>query len=176
MKIIALKGKNGSGKSTVSAMLSKKLDEKGVSNKVLSFAKPAKTSYENFLGYKVNWEDRVEKEKHREGLEKWCKAIKSAFSFNVFAEEVLLNIDKEIKELNIQNFILSDLRFEDEYKAMQNKIPIWSKLIIIEIKNPLTDNNPPEYDLDKIPSDIIVNFDGDLELSIEKLLVEILKD
>ena len=55
MKIIALKGKNGSGKSTVASMLAKKLDEKGISNKVFSFAESAKVSYENFLGYKVNW-------------------------------------------------------------------------------------------------------------------------
>jgi len=147
MKIIAIKGKNSSGKSTVAAMLAKKLDEKGISNKVLSFAEPLKKIATELYATPVDWENRMQKDLYRHNLELLADAIKFAFSFNVFAEELLINLGNfwDYKAVE-QVAIISDLRFESEYKSLLNFSQEEDELIIIEIKNKLTDNNPPEYD------------------------------
>ena len=182
MKIIALKGKNGSGKSTVAAMLAKKLDEKGISNKVLSFAEPLKKIV-NLTYNKVNWENRMAKELYRDKLEDLANAIKSAFSTNVFATEVL----NQIKDYNYQvtrgdiwetkpSFVIvSDLRFTSEHFALANSIDNdWEdELIVVEILNNLTQSNPPEYDLDLIVSNKTLNFDSTVEVQIDSLLKEL---
>lgn len=188
MKIIALKGKNGSGKSTVSQILSKKLTEMGISNKVLSFAEPLKKIANKVNNYSMDknpdWDYRPFKEQHRYTLEHLANAIKSSFSFNPFAREVLNSIydfDAELAIVDIWRekpsfVIVSDLRFKDELEALGNWIEeeTEDELIVVEISNPLTDNNPPEYDLDLIVSNKTLNFDSTIEKQIDKLLTEIL--
>ena len=188
MIIIALKGKNGSGKSTVAAMLAKKLDEKGVSNKVLSFAEPLKKIANEINNYGMqespDWDYRPFKEQHRHTLEHLANAIKYAFSTNVFAEELV----KQIKDYDFQvstgdiwetkpSFVIvSDLRFDSEHFALANCIDNdWEdELIVVEITNPLTDNNPSEYDLDLIKANKTLIFGKDIESQIDELLTNIL--
>jgi len=188
MKIIALKGKNGSGKSTVAAMLAKKLDEKGISNKVLSFAEPLKKIFNKMstqaTGLEFDFENRGIKTEFRKDLEHIADAIKSAFSTNVFAEELV----KQIKDYDFQvstgdiwetkpSFVIvSDLRFDSEHFALANCIDNdWEdELVIVEIQNTLTQNNPSEYDLDLIPTNKTLNFDSNIEVQISALIEELL--
>lgn len=173
MKIIALKGKNGSGKSTVASMLAKKLDEKGISNKVLSFAEPLKTFMDLVTKAKREfWEIRKFKEDNRKVIEDFANAIKQCFSFNPFAHQVCIDLDSCYAE-EIQVVIITDLRFESEYSGLYNWLET-DDLTIVEIKNKLTDNNPPEYDLDKIPTDKFINFDSTIETQIDTLIKELL--
>lgn len=184
MKIIALKGKNGSGKSTVAAMLAKKLDEKGISNKVLSFAEPLKKISDKLKGHPQNWENRSFKDLYRKTrLEDIANAIKSSFSFNPFARQVLNSIYDFDTELTIVDIwrekqsvvIISDLRFKDELEALGNWVEEEpeDEVIVLEITNPLTDNNPPEYDLDLIVSNKTLNFDSTIEVQISTLIEEL---
>jgi energy-coupling factor transporter ATP-binding protein EcfA2 len=187
MKIIALKGKNGSGKSTVAAMLAKKLDEKGISNKVLSFAEPLKKIVDKAFFPKkspLNWENRDEKEVGRNLLETTADAIKSAFSTNVFAEELVKKIKDydfqvstgDIWETKPSFVIVSDLRFDSEHFALANCIDndCEDELIVVEITNPLTDNNLSEYDLDLIKANKTLIFGKDIEVQLDSLIKEIL--
>jgi dephospho-CoA kinase len=184
MVIIALKGKNGSGKSTVAAMLAKKLDEKGISNKVLSFAEPLKKIVNYIYDDVIDFENRKEKESNRNLLETTADAIKSSFSFNPFAKEILNSIykfDTELARVDIWRekqsvIIISDLRFKDELEVLGNCIEeeLEDELIVVEIDNPLTQNNPSEYDLGLIKADFILNFDGSIETQINDLLTKIL--
>jgi len=184
MKIIALKGKNGSGKSTVAAMLAKKLDEKDISNKVLSFAEPLKKIVNYIYDDVIDFENRKEKENNRNLLEITADAIKSSFSFNPFAKEVLnsiYNFDTELAMVDILRekqsvVIISDLRFKDELEGLGNWIEeeLEDELIVVEITNPLTDNNPSEYDELLIKSDKTLIFGKDIEDQLDSLLVEIL--
>jgi hypothetical protein len=187
MKIIALKGKNGSGKSTVAAMLAKKLDEKGVSNKVLAFAEPLKKIVDKAFFPKkspLNWENRDEKEVGRNLLETTADAIKSSFSFNPFAKEVLnsiYNFDTELAMVDIWRekqsvVIISDLRFKDELEVLGNWIEeeLEDELIVVEIQNTLTQNNPSEYDLDLITANKTLIFGKDIEVQLDSLIKEIL--
>jgi tRNA uridine 5-carbamoylmethylation protein Kti12 len=184
MKIIALKGKNGSGKSTVAAMLAKKLDEKGVSNKVLSFAEPLKKIVNYIYDDVIDFENRKEKENNRNLLETTADAIKSSFSFNPFAKEVLnsiYNFDTELAMVDILRekqsvIIISDLRFKDELEVLGNWIEeeLEDEVIVVEIDNPLTRNNPSEYDLDLIKTDKTLIFGKDIEVQIDELLTNIL--
>jgi hypothetical protein len=184
MKIIALKGKNRSGKSTVAAMLAKKLDEKGVSNKVLSFAEPLKKIVDKAFFPKkspLNWENRDEKEVGRNLLETTADAVKENFNFNPFVLQLLNQLtifDTELAMVDIWRekqfvVIISDLRFEDEYSGLQNWLSD-DELIVVEITNPLTDNNPSEYDLDLINSDKTLIFGKDIEVQLDSLIKEIL--
>jgi hypothetical protein len=183
MIIIALKGKNGSGKSTVAAMLAKKLDEKGISNKVLSFAEPLKKIVNYIYDDVIDFENRKEKENNRNLLETTADAIKSSFSFNPFAKEVLnsiYNFDTELAVVDIWRekqsvVIISDLRFKDELEALGNWVEEEpeDEVIVLEITNPLTDNNPPEYDLDLIVSNKTLNFDSTIEVQISTLIEEL---
>jgi len=171
MIIIALKGKNGSGKSTVAAMLAKKLDEKGISNKVLSFAEPLKKIVNYIYDDVIDFENRKEKESNRNLLETTADAIKSAFSTNVFAKELRHKLIRPITDVTI----VSDLRFDSEYFELADFV--WGtedKLIVVEIKNKLTENNPSEYDLDLIKADKTLIFDGSIETQIELLMEELL--
>lgn len=180
MKIIALKGKNGSGKSTVAAMLAKKLDEKGISNKVLSFAEPLKKIVNYMYDDVIDFENRIEKEDNRNLLETTADAIKASFSTNIFATEVLNKIKvfeaakKDLWEENVT--IISDLRFASEHFALANSIDNdWEdELIVVEIQNSLTQNNPPEYDLDLIVPNKTLNFDSTIEVQIDVLIEELL--
>jgi len=170
MKIIALKGKNGSGKSTVAAMLAKKLDEKDISNKVLSFAEPLKKIVNYIYNDVIDFENRKEKESNRNLLETTADAIKSAFSTNVFAKELRHKLIRPITDVTI----VSDLRFDSEYFELANFV--WGtedRLIVIEIKNKLTDNNSLEYDEDLIISDKFIIFDSTLEVQLDQLLIDI---
>lgn len=172
MKIIAIKGKNGSGKSTVAAMLAKKLDEKGISNKVLSFAEPLKKIVDKLhTSGGFDWEDRDTKNYNRNLLEECANAIKSAFSTNVFAKEIRHKLIRPVTDVTI----ISDLRFDSEHFELKDFV--WGsgdKLIILEIKNKLTDNNPPEYELDKIPSDYTLIFNSEIETQLDNYLNSIL--
>jgi energy-coupling factor transporter ATP-binding protein EcfA2 len=184
MIIIALKGKNGSGKSTVAAMLAKKLDEKGISNKVLSFAEPLKKIVNYIYDDVIDFENRKEKENNRNLLETTADAIKSSFSFNPFAEELV----KQIKDYDFQvstgdiwetkpSFVIvSDLRFDSEHFALANCIDNdWEdELIVVEIQNILTQNNPSEYDLDLIKANKTLIFGKDIEVQLDSLIKEIL--
>jgi tRNA uridine 5-carbamoylmethylation protein Kti12 len=184
MKIIALKGKNGSGKSTVAAMLAKKLDEKGISNKVLSFAEPLKKIINYIYDDVIDFENRKEKENNRNLLETTATAIKSSFSFNPFAKEVLnsiYNFDTELAMVDILRekqsvVIISDLRFKDELEVLGNWIEeeLEDELIVVEIQNTLTQNNPSEYDLDLIKADKTLIFRKDIEDQLDSLIKEIL--
>lgn len=187
MKIIALKGKNGSGKSTVAAMLAKKLDERGISNKVLSFAEPLKkilNKLENFDTPLIDFENRQEKDKFRYKLEDLANAVKSSFSFNPFARQVLNNIydfDTELAIVDIWRekqsvVIISDLRFKDELEALGNWVEeeTEDEVIVVEILNKLTQNNPDEYDEKLLIPDKFIIFDSTLEAQLEQLLIDIL--
>jgi energy-coupling factor transporter ATP-binding protein EcfA2 len=184
MKIIALKGKNGSGKSTVAAMLAKKLDEKGISNKVLSFAEPLKKIVNYIYDDVIDFENRKEKENNRNLLETTADAIKSSFSTNVFAEELVKKIKDydfqvstgDIWETKPSFVIVSDLRFDSEHFALANCIDndCEDELIVVEITNPLTDNNPSEYDLDLIKANKTLIFGKDIEVQLDSLIKEVL--
>jgi energy-coupling factor transporter ATP-binding protein EcfA2 len=172
MKIIALKGKNGSGKSTVAAMLAKKLDEKGVSNKVLSFAEPLKKIVNYIYDDVIDFENRKEKENNRNLLETTADAIRSSFSFNPFVYQVCRQLDY-CYAYDIEICIVSDLRFESESDGIYSWLET-DDLTIVEITNPLTDNNPSEYDLDLIKADKTLIFGKDIEVQIDELLNSIL--
>jgi dephospho-CoA kinase len=184
MKIIALKGKNGSGKSTVAVMLAKKLDEKSISNKVLSFAEPLKKIVNYIYDDVIDFENRKEKENNRNLLETTADAIKSSFSFNPFAKEVLnsiYNFDTELAMVDILRekqsvVIISDLRFKDELEVLGNWIEeeLEDEVIVVEITNPLTDNNPSEYDLDLIKANKTLIFGKDIEVQLDSLIKEVL--
>ena len=175
MKIIALKGKNGSGKSTVAAMLSKKLDEKGISNKVLAFAEPLKKIVNYIYDDVIDFENRKEKENNRNLLETTADAIKSSFGFNPFVVQVTDTIcTSMLKKDGLDVAIISDLRFESEYMGLKEFMINPDNIIVVEIQNVLTQNNPSEYDLDLIKADFILNFDGTIENQIEELLTKIL--
>jgi hypothetical protein len=182
--IIALKGKNGSGKSTVAVMLAKKLDEKGISNKVLSFAEPLKKIVNYIYDDVIDFENRKEKENNRNLLETTADAIKSSFSFNPFAEELVKKIKDydfqvstgDIWETKPSFVIVSDLRFDSEHFALANCIDNdWEdELIVVEIQNILTQNNPSEYDLDLIKANKTLIFGKDIEAELDSLIKEIL--
>jgi energy-coupling factor transporter ATP-binding protein EcfA2 len=173
MKIIALKGKNGSGKSTVAAMLAKKLDEKGVSNKVLSFAEPLKTFMDLTTKAKREfWEIRKFKEDNRKVIEDFASAIKESFSFNPFSYQVCIDLDSCYAK-EIQVVIISDLRFQSEYDGLYNWLET-EDLTVIEITNPLTQNNPPEYDELLIKANKTLIFGKDIEIQLDSLIKEIL--
>jgi len=182
--IIALKGKNGSGKSTVAVMLAKKLDEKGISNKVLSFAEPLKKIVNYIYDDVIDFENRKEKENNRNLLETTADAIKSSFSFNPFAEELVKKIKDydfqvstgDIWETKPSFVIVSDLRFDSEHFALANCIDndCEDELIVVEITNPLTDNNPSEYDLDLIKANKTLIFGKDIEVQLDSLIKEVL--
>jgi hypothetical protein len=157
-------------------MLSQKLTEKGISNKVLSFAEPLKKITEKIKGGTLDWENRQVKENNRSTLHNLANAIKDFFSFNPFSSELLGKIATESLINNTKVTVISDLRFEDEYCSLWNWFSEEPKdeLIVIEITNPLTDNNPPEYDLEAIPSNKIINFDSSLENQINQLIQELL--
>lgn len=175
MKIIALKGKNGSGKSTVAAMLAKKLDEKGISNKVLSFAEPLKKIVDKAFFPKkspLNWENRDEKEVGRNLLETTADAIKENFNFNPFVQQLLNLLDLYYDTTSV--IIISDLRFESELSGLQNWLSSGDDLEILEITNVLTNSNPIEYDENLIFSNEIIIFDSTLEKQINTFLESIL--
>jgi cytidylate kinase len=175
MIIIALKGKNGSGKSTVAAMLAKKLDEKGISNKVLSFAGPLKKIVNYIYDDVIDFENRKEKENNRNLLETTADAIKSSFNFNPFLVQITDSISTNMLQKNgLGVAIISDLRFESEYIGLKQYIVNSDNFIVVEISNVLTQNNPSEYDLDLIKADFILNFDGTIENQLDKLIKEIL--
>jgi hypothetical protein len=180
MIIIALKAKNGAGKTTVATMLSKKLDEKGISNKVLSFAEPLKKIVDKAFFPKkspLNWENRDEKEVGRNLLETTADAIKSSFSFNPFGQQMLNQLTIfDTNNLYDPNSvaIISDLRFEDEYSGLQNWLSSDDELFVLEIQNVLTDNNPPEYDELLIKADKTLIFGKDIEVQLDSLIKEIL--
>lgn len=175
MIIIALKGKNGSGKSTTAALISKALDKRGLSNKVLSFAEPLK-KLTNKIVYsgkveESDWDDRGFKERNRKALEKVAEGIKSSFSFNPFAKEIRYKLLRPA----VNVCIISDLRFYSEHFELEGFV--WGtddRLIVIEITNPLTQNNPSEYDLDKIESNYSIQFNNQVEQQIEEILDKIL--
>jgi Mrp family chromosome partitioning ATPase len=172
MIIIALKGKNGSGKSTVAAMLAKKLDEKGISNKVLSFAEPLKKIVNYIYDDVIDFENRKEKESNRNLLETTADAIKFSFSFNPFVYQICRQLDY-CYSYDIEVCIISDLRFESESDGIYSWLES-DDLTIVEITNPLTDLNPPEYDELLIKADKTLIFDGTIETQINGLLTEIL--
>lgn len=172
MKIIALKGKNGSGKSTVAAMLAKKLDEKGISNKVLSFAEPLKKIVNYMYDDVIDFENRKEKENSRNLLELTANAIKSSFSFNPFVYQMCRRLEAYYA-YETEVCIISDLRFESEYVGLYNWLET-DDLEVLEIQNVLTDNNPDEYQLKDIPSHSVLHFDSDLENNLEVYLNSIL--
>lgn len=181
MIIIALKGKNGSGKSTVAAMLAKKLDEKRISNKVLSFAEPLKSIANKMIyhgeGSNPQWEDREFKDKNRNSLEWIANAIKESFDFNPFVFQVLSDLSAFLveKEEDTSVAIVSDLRFLEEYEGLSNWCSTQTdKLIVIEVTNPLTHNNPDEYQLKDIPHDYTIEFNAYIEQQIEVLIETIL--
>jgi len=175
MKIIALKGKNGSGKSTVAAMLAKKLDEKGISNKVLSFAEPLKKIVNYIYDDVIDFENRKEKENNRNLLETTADAIKSSFGFNPFVVQVTDTISTNMLQKDgLDIAIISDLRFKSEYIGLKQYTVNSDNFIVIEINNVLTQNNPSEYDLDLIEADFILNFDGTIENQLDSLIEELL--
>lgn len=172
MKIIALKGKNGSGKSTVASMLAKKLDEKGISNKVLSFAEPLKKIYDKLQPDNIDWNNREDKELVRHSLDFLAnEAIKPAFSFNPFVQELLNQLDLLYDNTSV--VIVSDLRFESEYSGLYNWLET-DDLHVLEITNSLTDNTPEEYQLSLIPSDDIIEFNSEIETQLDNYLNSIL--
>ena len=173
MKIIALKGKNGSGKSTVAKFLSQKLEEKGISNKVLAFAEPLKKIVNYIYDDVIEFENRKEKENNRNLLETTADAIKSSFSFNPFVYQVCRQLDY-CYSYDIEVCIISDLRFESEYDGLYNYVEADEQLIVVEIKNKLTDNNPPEYDELLIKADKILVFNSKVEEQIDALITELL--
>lgn len=175
MIIIALKGKNGSGKSTVAGLLSEKLNKQGINNKVLSFAEPLKKIVDNlFTDFKqgFDWENRVSKENARSLLEETADAIKSAFSFNPFILQLEQHLLYTIPAINI----VTDLRFVQEYESLAERIDIFEndKLFVVEITNPLTDSNPDEYQLNLISSDYTIEFNNTLNEQLDELLTKIL--
>ena len=172
MKIIALKGKNGSGKSTVAAMLAKKLDEKGISNKVLSFAEPLKKIVNYMYDDVIDFENRKEKENNRNLLELTANAIKSSFSFNPFVYQMYKRLDAYYA-YETEVCIISDLRFVSEYNGLYDWLET-DDLTVVEISNVLTNNNPPEYDELLIKADKILTFDSTIEVQISTLIEELL--
>lgn len=172
MKIIALKGKNGSGKSTVAAMLAKKLDEKGISNKVLSFAEPLKKIVNYMYDDVIDFENRIEKEDNRNLLETTANALHASFSFNPFVYQMYKRLDAYYA-YETEVCIISDLRFVPEYNGLYDWLET-DNLTVVEISNVLTSNNPPEYDLDLIVSNKTLNFDSTIEVQIDSLLKELL--
>jgi RNA polymerase sigma-70 factor (ECF subfamily) len=72
--------------------------------------------------------------------------------------------------------IVSDLRFDSEHFALANYIDndCEDELIVVEITNPLTDNNPSEYDEELIEADKTLIFGKDIEAQIDELLTNIL--
>jgi energy-coupling factor transporter ATP-binding protein EcfA2 len=180
MIIIALKGKNGSGKSTVARFLSQKLTEKGVTNKVLAFADPLKRIVNNLTNGGYNWDNREIKDKGgRSLLENYADAIKDSFSFNPFFSQVYKDIqDFQLNEMwssKEDKFvaIISDLRFKSEYEYFP-ALQTLGKVVVVEIDNPLTRNNPSEYDLDAIPSNKTLVFNSKVEEQIDALITELL--
>ena len=172
MKIIALKGKNGSGKSTVAAMLAKKLDEKGVSNKVLSFAEPLKKIVNYMYDDVIDFENRIEKEDNRNLLETTADAIKSSFTFNPFVYQMCRRLEAYY-DYETEVCIISDLRFESEYDGLYSWLET-DDLTIVEISNVLTNNNPEEYDELLIKADKILTFNSTIETQAELLIEELL--
>lgn len=179
MKIIALKGNNGSGKSTVSALIASKLSEKGIDNKVLAFADPLKKILKEIqyyeFGQDYNIEDRTVKNSKRNDLEQYANIIKESFSKNPFIWEIVdqlcsFNINSHLSPDEVA--IISDLRFEDEYRTLKRFAHDGDELIIIEIQNTLTPGS--EYELDKINSDYVIQFNSNLEEQIDNILKEIL--
>jgi thymidylate kinase len=172
MIIISLKGKNGSGKSTVAAMLAKKLDEKGISNKILSFAEPLKKIVDKLYTFTgIAWEDRGEKEINRDKLEETANVIKESLNFNPFVTQLLNQLDLLYDTAKV--VIVSDLRFESEYNGLYNWLET-DDLYVLEILNKLTDNNPDEYQLKDIPSDDVIVFDSEIENQLDHYLDSIL--
>lgn len=172
MKIIAIKGKNGSGKSTVAAMLAKKLDEKGISNKVLSFAEPLKKIVNYMYDDVIDFENRKEKENSRSLLELTANALHASFSFNPFVYQIYKRLDAYYA-YETEVCIISDIRFISEYNGLYDWLET-DDLTVVEINNVLTNNNLSEYDLDLINSDKILTFDSSIETQIEQLLTSIL--
>lgn len=168
-----LKGKNGSGKSTVATMLSQKLTEKGISTKVLAFADPLKKIADKITNKEENWENREFKNENRDSLELVANAIKTSFNFNPFVQEILNQLDI-LLSYDGTVAIISDLRFESEYNGLYNYVESDRQLIVVEIKNPLTHNTPSEYDLDLIPTDKIINFDVTVEEQIDNLIEKLI--
>jgi deoxyadenosine/deoxycytidine kinase len=175
MKIIALKGKNGSGKSTVAAMLAKKLDEKSISNKVLSFAEPLKKIVNYIYDDVIDFENRKEKEGNRNLLETTADAIKFSFGFNPFVVQVTDSIcTSMLQKDGLDVAIISDLRFDSEYMGLKEFMLKPDNFIVVEIDNPLTRNNPSEYDLDLIKANKTLIFGKDIEVQLDSLIKEIL--
>ena len=172
MIIIALKGKNGSGKSTVARFLSQKLTEKGVTNKVLAFAEPLKKIVNYIYDDVIDFENRKEKENNRNLLETTADAIKSSFSFNPFVYQVCRQLDY-CYSYDIEVCIISDLRFESESDGLYSWLET-DDLTIVEIINTLTDNNPPEYDELLIKADKTLVFNSTVEEQIDALITELL--
>lgn len=174
MKIIALKGNNGSGKSTIAALIASKLSEKGIDNKVLAFADAPKRSFNKYKGITIDWENREQKELYRKEFKKYCESIKEEFNYNLFVYQIIQELNKLYDFFNKSNIaIVSDLRFLEEYETLMG----WcsedaEKLIVIEIQNTLTPGS--EYELDKISSDYVIQFNSNLEEQIDNILKEIL--
>lgn len=177
MIIIALKGKNGSGKSTVAKFLSQKLTEKGVTNKVLAFAEPLKKIFNKMstqaTGLEFDFENRNIKTEFRKDLEHIADSIKDSFTFNPFVVEILNQLDL-VLSYDGTVAIISDLRFESEYNGLYNYVGADEQLIVVEIKNNLTDNNPPEYDELLIKADKTLVFNSKVGEQIDALVTELL--
>jgi hypothetical protein len=72
--------------------------------------------------------------------------------------------------------IISDLRFKDELEVLGNWIEeeLEDEVLVVEISNVLTQNNPSEYDLDLIKADKTLIFGKDIEDQLDSLIKEIL--
>jgi hypothetical protein len=69
--------------------------------------------------------------------------------------------------------IISDLRFFSEYEILQDwDIYTHHKVIVIEITNSFATEG--KYELDKIPHDYSIEFNGFIEKELDSILKEIL--
>lgn len=163
MKILALKGNNGIGKDTVAKLIAKKLDNV----EILSFAEPLKRIFNSLYG-EVDWDDRQTKEIQRPKLEKLANAIKAGLGEYIFTSR----LDSILHDCYLENKfpIITDLRFQEEYKYLVKYCLKDDELFIAEINDGNASN---QYDLKSIPSDFVINTTKDLDWQIEELMSKI---
>lgn len=82
--------------------------------KIMKFASAVNESYKLMKGIDFSNSSRFQKEKHRGDFIKYAEGIKSVLGENVW-------IDALFKDYNNNNWIITDVRFENEYNFLLQK-------------------------------------------------------
>ena len=115
--IIAISGKNGSGKDLIGKVMLKVMSDYYSNNfEIKKFSQKVNDSYKIITGVDFLKINRSEKEIHREKFIKYAENVKKIFGENVWAKALLKDYSNNFTD----NWIITDLRFQVEKNLIKN--------------------------------------------------------